>query len=159
MILKPVFTDMNTKSIMTLCLALAMSVSSCKEACKNKCQNGGACVDGNCICDSEYSGKYCEQLKCSINNIGRVMIDPGYKGIFRVFATDVNTNELKIDDWVINDPLYSDTIGFYSDVPMSCYKLLVIHWEHTSGQPSDTTFYYDFCVEKCKTTEIVLQRL
>lgn len=150
---------MRTKITLFIAAISFLFATSCKDACKNKCQNGSCCIDGTCVCDSEYSGKYCEQLKCSINNIGNVIIDPGYKGIFRVFATDINTNELKIDDWIINDPLYSDTIGYYSDVPVSCYKLLVIHWVHTSGQPSDTTFYYDFCVEKCKTTEIVLQRL
>jgi hypothetical protein len=45
------------------------------------------------------------------------------------------------------------------ELPSQCYKLTAINWLASQSVPPDTVFYIYPCIEQCKTTEIVLQRL
>ncbi len=152
---------MKTKIVRILCVTIAMSVSSCKDACKNKCQNGSSCLDGTCVCDSAHVGQYCESLYCEVNHFGYIKFSARYTGYFILYFSDSNgspqnfpTVRLNWQPWV-NDYDTSKIVQF----PITCYKVAVIHWQSIPGTPADTTFDLYPCVEQCKTTEIVLQRL
>uniref|UniRef100_A0A0K0EZT4 EGF-like domain-containing protein n=1 Tax=Strongyloides venezuelensis TaxID=75913 RepID=A0A0K0EZT4_STRVS len=60
------------------------------------CQNGGFMVNGTCVCQPQYTGKYCEKVNCF--NGGTPMRDmcecvPGFSGQFCEFTTCIGTNE------------------------------------------------------------------
>ncbi len=129
---------MNTKIIMIIYIALAMSISSCKDACKNKCQNGSACVDGNCVCDSLHTGQYCELQTCDVNHTGYIKTRASYYGYFYIYFSDINDNPLNLSQNLAYHPGLDlfDTI-IVTEVPAQCYKLSVIHWDAVPGTPAD----------------------
>lgn len=64
-------------SIATVLVFSATLYSSCtksiEDECDNvTCKNGGTCVNGTCKCPADYTGTYCETLKCEANKTAKV---------------------------------------------------------------------------------------
>uniref|UniRef100_A0A913ICU0 C-type lectin domain-containing protein n=1 Tax=Strongyloides stercoralis TaxID=6248 RepID=A0A913ICU0_STRER len=60
------------------------------------CQNGGFMVNGTCVCQPQYTGKYCEKINCF--NGGTPKRDfcecvPGFEGRFCEYTTCIDTND------------------------------------------------------------------
>ncbi len=73
---------MNTSKIKFVLAFLAFSFvtsTGCTDECDSQvCLNGGACVDGACICVNGYTGENCEtappQADCVVNNTSELCI-------------------------------------------------------------------------------------
>ena len=48
-------------------LDIHLTPSTCNDV--NSCQNGGLCVEENCICEPGFSGAYCEKSACKFLNV------------------------------------------------------------------------------------------
>lgn len=78
-------------SLTALMLAIGIGFNACNDPCNDiECNNGGTCVDGNCDCPENYSGKFCDTYIDPCNNVnclnggtcdnGTCDCPPGYTG-------------------------------------------------------------------------------
>ena len=57
----------NLFNLLAIAAILAIAVSACSDPCTNTdCGTNGECVEGTCVCDSNYMGSDCSQMLNSL---------------------------------------------------------------------------------------------
>lgn len=98
------------KSAPIIFALILLTLNACKDPCKDvACLNGGACVDGTCVCANGYTGTNCEVSPNPCENInclnggqcinGTCVCPAGYSGVLcenMAIATKVKVTNIRL---------------------------------------------------------------
>jgi len=74
-----------------------------------KCLNGGACVNGKCVCQKDFDGEFCENSLTESSNAGWIILIVLLLAAVGVGVYLLFINKKNSDQWVNNNNNQSNT--------------------------------------------------